>query len=96
MEFNIFYEMGHSWLEAKLKDVFKFNIQDEISSQSRIEGTKVFLDLDFDAKSFLKRIKKRYPKIKFRIKQNVNSFKGISEKERYTKILAERKLELFR
>lgn len=96
MEFNVFYEMGHSWLEAKLKDVFNFNIQDEISSQSRIEGPKVFLDIDFDAKSFLKRMRDRYPTTKFRIKENVNSFKGISEKERYNKILAERKLELFR
>lgn len=89
MEFNVFYEMGHSWLEAKLKDVFNFNIQDEISSQSRIEGHKVFLDIDFDAKSFLKRMRERYPTTKFRIKVIRDAPIFISDKDRYSKELAE-------
>jgi len=94
MEFNIFYEMGHSWLEVKLKDVFKFNIQDEISSQSRIEGPKVFLDLDFDARTFLEKIKSLNPSVKFRIKENKKLFKSINDKDRYSKELAIRKLSL--
>lgn len=94
MEFNIFYEMGHSWIEAKLKDVFKFNVEDEISSQSRIEGSKIFLDVDFDARSFLEKIKSLNPSVKFRIKENKKLFKSINDKDRYSKELAIRKLSL--
>ena len=96
MEFKLFYEMGHSWIEAKLKDVFELKIENEITNQSRIEGEKVFLDSDFDARPFLKRMRNRYPRTEFRIKEIKNCFVGIKDKERYTHELANRKLELFR
>ena len=96
MEFKLFYEMGHSWIEAKLKDVFELKIQNEITNQSRIEGEKVFLDSDFDARPFLKRMRNRYPQTEFIIKEIENCFVGIKDKERYTRELANRKLELFR
>lgn len=89
MIFNVFYEMGHSWLEAKLKDVFDFEIENEITSQSRIDGTKVFLDVDFDARFFLKRMRDRYPNVKFQIKEIRDSHIFISDKDRYCKELAE-------
>ena len=96
MEFNLFYEMGHYWVEAKLKDIFDLKIENEITNQSRIEGSTVFLDIDFDARPFLKRMRGRYPKTKIRIKEIRHCFSGINDKERYTKELADRKLELFK
>lgn len=81
--------MGHSWLEAKLKDVFDFEIENEITPQSRIDGTKVFLDVDFDARFFLKRMRDRYPNVKFQIKVIRDTPIFISDKDRYSKELAE-------
>lgn len=88
--------MGHSWIEAKLRDVFDLKIENEITSQSRIDGGKVFLDVDFDARPFLKRMRNRYPRTEFRIKEIKNCFAGIKEKEKYTKELADLKLQLFK
>ena len=95
MEFNLFYEMGYCWLEAELKDIFDLKIQDDITPQSRIEGRKVFLDMDFDARYFLERMRDRYPKIRFQIKHNKFGFEGISDKEKYTRDLAEFKFKTF-
>ena len=58
MEFKLFYEMGNFWIEAKLKDIFDLNIENEITNQSRIDGGKIFLDGDFDARPFLKSMKR--------------------------------------
>lgn len=93
MIFNLFYEMGYSWLEVDLKDIFDLKFEDEITSQSRIDGKKVFLDSDFDARPFLERMRHRYPKIRFKIKHDKFGFKAISDKEKYTKDMAEYKLK---
>ena len=93
MIFNLFYEMGYSWLEVELKDIFDLKFEDEITSQSRIEGKKVFLDSDFDAKPFLKKMRIRYPEVPFKIKYDKFGFKGISDKDKYTRELAEFKLK---
>ena len=94
MEFNLFYEMGNYWIEAKLKDIFDLKIENEITNQSRIDGSKIFLDGDFDARPFLKRMKIRYPEIKLKIKEIEHCFLCINDKERYTKELADLKLSL--
>ena len=95
MEFNIFYEMGHSWLEAKLSQMFDMGLADRITSQSRIKGKRVFLDVDFDAREYLKILRRKYPKTKFSIKKIEHSFDRISEMERYSRESAKRMLEIF-
>ena len=95
MEFKLFYEMGNYWIEAKLKDIFDLNIEDEITNQSRIDGAKIFLDGDFDARPFLRRMKTRYPEIELKIKEIKHRFVSINDKERYTKDLADLKLKLY-
>ena len=94
MEFKLFYEMGNFWIEAKLKDIFDLNIENEITNQSRIDGGRVFLDVDFDARPFLKSMKNRYPEVQIKIKEIKHCFVSINDKERYTKDLADLKLRL--
>ena len=53
-KFNYIQDGGHGWLSVSHEDVKTLGIKDKITSSSYMNGTRVFLEEDYDMGIFLK------------------------------------------
>lgn len=67
MKTYIFHsDPGHGWLAVKRKELEDLGIEKEITGFSYVKGKTVYLEEDLDAGTFIKALKERGIKFKFR------------------------------